>query len=286
MPIYMADLIKEAQQDENIPKFLQLFHDLNLSSPMNRLLEDDSYLYDGYRYERIELFTNTIVKAILDNLFNKRCGLMPELEQRVNNIYRHGIPSKEATESLIRINSIEILMTYAARFNLIKVGNCVERSAYSAISLAEIFRGTNVRVALQAMSSVDHVAVTLGPIKSVFYVYDPLINPEIAIPLKEYQTNIQPKFPKTNKVLSKIKITIDSHILCMYDVNKDRIMERIVEQLTAATTENLWNDREFREILVTNGYNKEYLNQARQILDLAIEKLQIASNTKTDVVSP
>lgn len=281
MHIYIADLLKETHKGESFPKLLQLFYDLNLSAPINRILDDEKYEYKNYRYDLTEIFTNTIIKAILDNLFNKRCGLMPHLEARVSRIYSNSLPSQEAILEKARANSIILLMTNAVRFTLIKLGNCLERSAYSAIALAEIFQGTKVRVALQSMTKVDHVAVTLGPIKGIFYVYDPLINPEIVIPLKEYQDNISPKLPKTEKLLPKVKIEIDGHILQMYQVNKDRIMERIIEQLNVTSTDELWAKSDFQELLVSNGYNQEHLNQARQILEIAIGNLQNSTNDNT-----
>ena len=201
---------------------------------------------------------------------------MPHLEELVHRIISIAIPSIKDTQDITRAHSIIFLMTNAVRFALIKIGNCSERSAYSALVLAEVFQGTKIRVGLQSMTRVDHVAVTLGPIAGLYYVYDPFINPEIIIPLKEYQENIYPKLPKSANVLPKIKLTIDGHILEMYKVNKGGIMERIIERINDASADQLWSQSEFRETLSINRYNKEHLNQAREILNIAIEQQKVA----------
>lgn len=271
MPIYVAEFLKSSNLQTKFPKFTQLLYDLNLSSPINSIELQPPYKYDNYRYDPTEVFSSRILKGILDDLFNTKYGLLPDIDAQLN-IIKASAPGINTANKFQHLNSLFHLITNAVRFNIIKTGNCVERAAYAAIVLKEIFAGTKMKVSLQGMKSIDHVAILFGPHKGKYYVFDPFINPEIFIEHAEFQENIASLFPKVDINMPSMKIEITRGIYSYYNTEKDNVRDKIIQNIQETTVDKLWATDKFQSILVSHGYTREHIIQAKEILDIACSR--------------
>lgn len=147
------------------------------------------------------------------------------------------VPSTSVSEKEnVRLQHVHHLFERAAFYQISGLGACSFRAAFASLELKRAFKDNDkVKIYYESTPSRDHFTVMMGvpfdnnSAKTIWYVYDPLTNPEIIFPIEMFIKEILPTFEEVqhDKRASKVELMITDELVQEYDICYPKIEAEI-----------------------------------------------------------
>lgn len=149
------------------------------------------------------------------------------------------------------------LLAHALIFQFSNLGKCSFRSSYASLILAQLLPAKS-QVHVVSAPSKDQFVVQFK-FNKVWYIYDPLTNPEIIVPFEIYQTEILEilKKPKQEKLPFKFRIT--KEFSDEFFKKSSELWKKIMEECPPSKPEEVLNDQQFKICLRESGISTKDL---------------------------
>jgi hypothetical protein len=247
MPTLLKDFIKEVFPDMGATiqqQYDEMIEDLSANPPMPSNVSDSEHYYDMYKCGHRQTMLSSVKKGILDMVFDDKSIVAPLLHAPI--MYQSiQPPTASNLKKLDELLQKLFIIKYALLFSVTKIGNCAERTNYAALLLFKMFKGSDIKVALQSAKTKDHICILLGNKNRGWKVYDPRVNPLVLFDLEFHQENILPLFEQKKTALGNIKLVINNGLERLFLEQKASIRFFMHEELTGKTPEMLMSDLTF-----------------------------------------
>ena len=133
------------------------------------------------------------------------------------------------------------------------LGACAFRASYASVMLAALPKESHVY--LVSIPSKDQFVVQLRRGKKEWFIYDPLLNPEMIFPFKNYHEEVLPQYKDRATQARKFKLRITNELSDEFFSKWPDILAKIALTFTAtiATQDEIMNDSHFLRCISYQG---------------------------------
>jgi hypothetical protein len=251
MPILLSDFMQQHQPGASIAPMLEKMY---RHPPTFKKTQKSPHFSPRYQAIFNESDALTQVMTILCEkemlpLLSSSALIVPSLHQKHVTFWKSLAADKtEATKRYI--------FGIGSNFNLLGLGNCAPRATYAAMQLHPLLKDTGIQIKLVSLTSVDQFIVYLKTPDKLWYVYDPLTNPELLFTPDEYKSAIMPLFTKVPSPAAQVDLTITPALCEHFRIHCDKI-----EPFLTKAFQKPWQDT------LQDGWYRMSLSRAKLPLD-------------------
>lgn len=138
----------------------------------------------------------------------------------------HIAPNKDAAQrQLLILNSLIFQFTH--------LGNSHTRASYSALRLFEVLQNSDLKFYVKSIKAHNHIVVYIKHHQN-WYIYDPMLNPDLIFSIKEYRQSVIKNLPvneeKTPEIQQRIQQTTYFASLEKSHLFRDYLQEHIKKE--------------------------------------------------------
>lgn len=224
-PLNLITFLKENASDispEQIDRGIKPIIDHLMLSAPNRQSTLSNHPHFSTQYKQLqEESREHNVDCLAAALCQKILHIAPAISRYKKAILTSILSDKSEIINAENASFFTLLYTHSTLFSLIAVGNSAHRASYAALELKSCL-GKEFNIHIKNIPGYEHYVIYISkPGVNEFYIYDPLLNPELIFTVEDYKeiTTLYKKDPQrwTKTPLSTpLQIKITPEIVDLY----------------------------------------------------------------------